>query len=189
MATPPGDFVLVVPAEDRKTADHWDFEGKAVCVPLVSSAGHGKADIRRLHYQEGKFALADTMCALFVKDEEEIRPRYLHAFLSAMCQELLVPLMCGATNVTMNSSQLKEVLIPVPKTDLQDEIVEGALFRTAADDLHEVAAVLRGGSSGAAGGDVATEVEAQAIRLMQASSTKTSISVFLPAQATAGARG
>ena len=49
-------------AEERKTADHWDLEGKAVCIPLVSSAGHGKADIKRLHYQEGKFALASTMC-------------------------------------------------------------------------------------------------------------------------------
>jgi type I restriction enzyme M protein len=68
MATPPGNFVLVVPAEERKTADHWDFEGNAVCIPLVSSSGHGKADIKRLHYQEGKFALASTMCALFSKN-------------------------------------------------------------------------------------------------------------------------
>ena len=27
MATLPGKFVLVVPAEERKTADHWDYEG------------------------------------------------------------------------------------------------------------------------------------------------------------------
>jgi type I restriction enzyme M protein len=46
MATQPGDNVMVVPAENRKSADHWDFEGEAVCIPLVSSAGHGKADIR-----------------------------------------------------------------------------------------------------------------------------------------------
>lgn len=84
MATLPGDFVLIVPAEERKTADHWDFEGNAVCIPLVSSAGHGKADIKRIHYQEGKFALSTTMCALFAKDEETIRPRYLHIFLSVM---------------------------------------------------------------------------------------------------------
>jgi len=64
MATPPGDYVLVVPAEARKTADHWDLEGKAVCIPLVSSAGHGKAEIKRIHYQEGRFALASTMCVL-----------------------------------------------------------------------------------------------------------------------------
>jgi len=91
MATPPGDFVLVVPADERKTADHWDFEGNAICIPLVSSAGHGKADIKRIHFQEGRFALASTMCALFVKDENIIRPRYLHILLSAMCDELLVP--------------------------------------------------------------------------------------------------
>ncbi len=65
MATQPGEYVLVVPAENRKTSDHWDFDGKAVCIPLISSAGHGKAEINRIHYQEGKFALATTMCSLF----------------------------------------------------------------------------------------------------------------------------
>ncbi|MDP3281970.1 MAG: N-6 DNA methylase [Nitrosomonas sp.] len=127
MATQPGDWPLVVPARDRKTADHWDFEGKAVCIPLVSSSGHGKADIKRIHYQEGKFALASTMCALFVKDESVINPRFLHIYLSAMCDELLVPLMCGATNVTMNSSQLHDVLVPVPNSNKQTEIVESYL--------------------------------------------------------------
>lgn len=127
MATLPGDWPLVVPASDRKTADHWDFEGKAVCIPLVSSSGHGKADIKRIHYQEGKFALANTMCALFVKDEGIINPRFLHIYLSAMCDELLVPLMCGATNVTMNSCQLHDVLVPVPDFNKQIKIVESYL--------------------------------------------------------------
>ena len=30
-----------------------------------------KADIKRIHYQEGLFALATTMCAAFVKDATE----------------------------------------------------------------------------------------------------------------------
>ena len=147
MATLPGEHVMVVPAEARKTADHWSFEGKAVCIPLVSSAGHGKADIKRLHYQEGRFALANTMCALFVKDEAVLRPRYLHIFLSAMCQELLVPLMCGATNVTMSSDQLSDVIIPVPKVLLQEEVIESALIGTNAAAMVTAAIALRDSSS------------------------------------------
>ena len=96
MATRPGNFTMVVPASERKTAGHYDFDGPAVCIPLVSSAGHGKADVKRLHYQDGKFALASTMAALFVKDTGIIQPRYLYIFLCAMVQELLVPLMRGA---------------------------------------------------------------------------------------------
>ncbi|MBK7135339.1 MAG: SAM-dependent DNA methyltransferase [Rhodocyclales bacterium] len=142
MATPPGEFVLVVPAEDRKTADHWDYEGKAICIPLVSSSGHGKADIKRIHYQEGRFALATTMCAAFVKDETVINPRYLHLFLSSACDDILVPLMCGATNVTMASSQLNDVLVPVPERALQDEVVESHLIQTRASEMLSAAKTL-----------------------------------------------
>jgi len=135
MKTQPGSYVLVVPAEERKTSDHWDFDGKAICIPLVSSSGHGKADIKRIHYEEGKFALATTMCAAFVRDDRRVNPRYLHLFLSAACDHLLVPLMCGATNVTMASSQLSDVLVPVPELSLQDEIVESHAVRTRVMDL------------------------------------------------------
>ena len=135
MATTPGDFVLVVPAEERKSADHWDFEGKAVCVPLVSSAGHGKADVKRLHYQEGQFALATTMCAILVKNEESIRPRFLLLFFSAMCDDLLVPLMCGATNVTTDNGQLSEIPVPIPAPSIQDEVIESHLIHTKATEM------------------------------------------------------
>lgn len=135
MASPPGEFVLVVPAEDRKTADHWDYDGKGICIPLVSSSGHGKADIKRIHYQEGQFALATTMCAAFVKNERLVNPKYLHLFLSAACDDLLVPLMCGATNVTMASSQLADVLVPVPALAIQDDLVESELTRARSSEM------------------------------------------------------
>ena len=180
MATPPGDFVLVVPAEERKTADHWDFEGKAVCIPLVSSAGHGKADIKRLHYQEGQFALASTMCALFVNDESVIRPRYLHLFLSAMCNEILVPLMCGATNVTMNSSQLADVLIPVPDPSLQDQVVEAHLIETGATTVLDALVALRQASGDREVRRFADRTMRETNDLLQTMSDRIRISAFLP---------
>lgn len=149
MATVPGEFTLVVPAEERKSSDHWDFEGKAICIPLVSSSGHGKADIKRLHYQEGKFALANTMCGLFVKDEKTVHPRYLYLFLMAMCEELLVPLMRGATNVTMTIDQLEDVLVPIPERSLQDEIVESHLIEEKATQVTNAIIPLRDQSSNA----------------------------------------
>ena len=180
MATPPGDFVLVVPAENNKTADHWDFEGKGVCIPLVSSAGHGKADIKRLHYQEGKFALANTMCALFVNDECVVHPQYLYLFLSAMREELLVPLMCGATNVTMNSKQLEDVLIPVPEHTLQDEVVESYLIETKATLIIETAASLRDLSCNKKVQHLAESLIHEASKLHQSTRKKSHISAFLP---------
>ena len=135
MATQPGPHVLVVPAEERKTADHFDFDGAAVCVPLVSSAGHGKAEIKRIHFEEGQFALASTMCALFVKDATRLNPRFLHLFLSAACDDLLVPLMCGATNVTMDSSQLAEVLVPIPPMSTQNEVVHAHQIARRAEEM------------------------------------------------------
>ena len=180
MGTPPGEFVLVVPAEGRKTADHWDFEAKAVCIPLVSSSGHGKADIKRLHYQEGKFALATTMCALFAKDEECTNPRFLYIFLSATYDDLLVPLMCGATNVTMNSSQLADVVIPVPDPSLQSEAVESYLIATKAAGMASTASSLRDSSSNDDDVQLARRVLSNVEELRYAAQHLVSVSSFLP---------
>ncbi|MBB4637644.1 N-6 DNA methylase [Longimicrobium terrae] len=180
MATTPGEFVLVVPAEERKSSQHWDFEGKAVCVPLVSSAGHGKADIKRLHYQEGRFALATTMCALFPKDETVLRPRFLYVFLSAMCTDLLVPLMCGATNVTMDSRQLSEVLIPVPEASVQDEVVESYLVETEVAAIDRVANALRQSSSRKEVIQFAERLLQDTMKLRRDAQNRANVSAFLP---------
>jgi type I restriction enzyme M protein len=135
LATEPGDFPLVVSAQERRTAGHWDYEGPAVCIPVVSSAGHGKADIKRIHYQEGRFALASTMCALTVKEDSALNPRFLHIYLEAAKQEILVPLMCGATNVTMDSRQLLDVLIPIPDPEVQEEVIERYLAETTLSEI------------------------------------------------------
>ena len=146
-ATRPGKYTMVVPAEERKTADHYDFDGAAVCIPLVSSAGHGKADIKRLHYQEGKFALASTMAALFVKDVNVILPRYLFILLGAMSTELLVPLMRGATNVTMKIDQLFDVMVPVPDIYSQIDVIESELINMTSCILRKTAETLNSSST------------------------------------------
>ena len=182
MATPPGEFVLVVPAEKRKTADHWDYEGKAICIPLVSSAGHGKADIKRIHYQEGRFALATTMCAAFVIDATGVNSRYLHLFLSASCDDLLVPLMCGATNVTMDSNQLNDVLVPIPERSVQDEVVESHFIRTRAAEMLSAAEALCQISTNPTVISLTDRVINDLADVLQASANKVTVEDFLPKQ-------
>jgi len=138
LKTEPGEYPLVTPAEDRKTADHYDYEGPAVCVPLVSSSGHGKADVKRLHYQDGRFALATTMLCLTPKKDSGLSPRYLFQVLSEKKDLLIVPLMAGATNVTLKQDLFGDVLIPVPHPDVQREIVEHAAWEVLADKASEL---------------------------------------------------
>ncbi len=133
MKTAPGEYPLVTPAEERKTADHFDMEGPAVCVPLVSSSGHGKADVKRLHYQEGKFALATTMVSVSPKTDAEITARYLFQVLSEKKDTLIAPLMAGATNVTLKQDLFENVLIPVPSQETQKEIVDHAAWEALAE--------------------------------------------------------
>ncbi|MCX6934464.1 MAG: N-6 DNA methylase, partial [Verrucomicrobia bacterium] len=183
MATAPGEFVLVVPAEERKTSDHYDFEGNGVCIPLVSSAGHGKAAIKRLHYQEGKFALATTMCALFSKDENEAIPRYIFILLSRLSEQILVPLMCGATNVTMTSAQLLDVVVPLPKTEIQEEIIEVHLAEEHAARIKEAAESLKQSSSNKEFCALADSVLITASELLMSAAKKTHIDSILNAEA------
>ena len=76
----PGEFPLVVTAEKRQSHNEYQFDTTAVIIPLVSSTGHGHASIKRLHYQEGKFALGTILCAVLIKDTTIINPRFLYIF-------------------------------------------------------------------------------------------------------------
>lgn len=122
--TESGDYNFIVTAKENKTADHFDFEGKAVCIPLVSSTGHGHASIRRLHFANGKFALANIMCAIFSKDENKLDSKYLYYILNAKKDSVLTPLMSGTSNVSMDKDDIYDIEIPLPDIQTQLKIVE-----------------------------------------------------------------
>ncbi|HIB05326.1 MAG TPA: hypothetical protein EYO18_06310 [Candidatus Marinimicrobia bacterium] len=124
MKTESGKYNFIVTAKENRTADHFSFDCKATCIPIVSSTGHGHASIRRLHYVEGKFALANIMCAIIVKREDVLIPKYLFYILSAMKDEVISSLMTGTSNVSLNKNDLYDIEIPLPKINEQLKFVK-----------------------------------------------------------------
>jgi len=118
-----GEYPLVATGKDRRTSDTYQFDTKAVCIPLVSSTGHGHASLKYVHYQEGKFALGTILVAVIPKDENSLNAQFLHLYLSRLKDILLVPLMTGAANVTLTVTKLKTVKVPLLPIEEQLRIV------------------------------------------------------------------
>lgn len=119
-----GLYPMVTLAEARTSHNEYQFDAKAVIVPLISSTGHGHASMKRVHYQEGKFALGSILCALIPNDETQLNARFLHNYLSFFKESLLVPLMRGAANVSLSIKSIAGVLIPLPPLEEQLAINE-----------------------------------------------------------------
>lgn len=176
MNSTPGDYPLVVPATERKSSIDYSFDFPSICIPLVSSAGHGKADIKRLHYQEGKYALADTMCCLEIKNQKEISTRYVYEYLSIYKDELITPMMSGATNVTLDSKDLEKIPVILPTMDQQIEIVRGILANESADKLEKILVEIRSSIDDTK--SISDEIENQIKKLRLISEKSLKLQVF-----------
>lgn len=119
----PGEYLLVTTGWKRKSCNSYQFDARAVCIPLVSSTGHGHASMKNVHYQEGKFALGTILVALTTKDENKLDIQFLHLYLSQLKNQILVPLMSGAANVALSVAKIKNIEIPLPPLKRQKEIV------------------------------------------------------------------
>lgn len=120
----PGKYPLVVTAEQRQTSASFQFNGDAVCIPLVSARGHGVASINQIYYQTGKFALGNILCAIQPRDNQYLSAKFLKHYLFYYKDILLVPLMRGGANVSLTVSSVKSVRIPIPPLVIQQRIVE-----------------------------------------------------------------
>jgi type I restriction enzyme M protein len=123
MKTPPGPYPFVVTAAVRKTADVFQFDGTAICIPMVSSTGHGHAAIHRVHFQTGKFAVANIMAALVVRNEKLLSPKFLYYYLWRHKDSKLVNLMAGTANTSLTLTDLEGVSVEFPELAVQLEIV------------------------------------------------------------------
>ena len=118
----PGPYPLVVTAEDRGSCDHYDFEGEAVLIPTVSSTGHGDASLKRIHYQEGRFAVGSILAAVRVRDRALNSTRFLYEYLSVFKDELLVARMSGTANVSLTVKKIEGVPIPLIRIAQQQHV-------------------------------------------------------------------
>ena len=120
----PGEYPLVVTAVERKTCSTYQFDCEAVCIPLVSSSGHGKKSLNNVHDQKGKFALGTILCAVIPNNPEEVSAAYLHQYLQFYKDTVLVPLMKGAANVSLSMRDIATVEIPLPDFKTQSELAK-----------------------------------------------------------------
>lgn len=123
LKTEAGEYPLVVTASYRRSAPDYQFEKAAVCIPLISSTGHGNAAIHRIHYQEGKFALANLLVAAIPLNNSQLDAKFLWRYLSATKDKKLVPLMQGTANVSLKEQDLRAVTVPLPPLPEQQRIV------------------------------------------------------------------
>ena len=118
----PGQYPLVVTAEERKTCSTYQFDCEAVCIPLVSSSGYGKKSLKNVYYQNGKFAFGTILCAVIPNNPQELDARYLHQYLQFYKDIILVPLMKGAANVSLSMKDILAVEFPLPPIERQREL-------------------------------------------------------------------
>ena len=120
--TEPGQYPLILTAAQQKSSSEYQFDQPAVCVPLISSTGHGRATLHRIHFGSGRFALADLLVALQPARQDELDVRFLYHALDARRAQIAA-LMRGAANVSMKPEDLAQFEIPLPPLEVQREIV------------------------------------------------------------------
>lgn len=120
----PGPYPLVVTAEERGSHNEYHFDRPSVVIPLVSSTGHGHASMKRIHYQEGKFAVGNILCAVTPNDENQLNANFLYHYLDVYKEELLVSRMKGMANVTLPIKELVKVEVPLMSIEEQNKWVE-----------------------------------------------------------------
>ncbi|MES2025043.1 MAG: N-6 DNA methylase [Pseudomonadota bacterium] len=119
----PGDYPLVTTGEERKWHNEYQLDCEAVCIPIVSSTGHGHASIKRIHHQDGKFALGNILAAAIPNDPSVVSAKYLYFYLNNFKEEVVVPLMKGMANVTLSIGSIKQIKVVLPSIEDQNKLV------------------------------------------------------------------
>jgi len=121
--TEPGEYALVTTGESFSTCSSYDYEGEAICVPLISYAGHGKATLNRIYYVNGKFSVGNILMALLPKSKNTNVRFYYHLF-SQEKDNLFTNLMYGTSNVSFSIEDCIDIEVPLPTKKEQDSIID-----------------------------------------------------------------
>ena len=121
-----GDYDFITSSAEYKKCDQYSFDSKAICIPLVSSTGHGHASINNIHFYDGKFEAASILAVLLPRKEfkESLLIDYVYAYLLTHKDDVLVPYMKGSANVSLNTTRLGKIKIPIPDEQKMTEMVE-----------------------------------------------------------------
>ncbi|MFC2159242.1 N-6 DNA methylase [Actinomycetota bacterium] len=117
-----GEYHLVTTSKSLVFCDRYQFDGEAICVPLISSAGHGKATINRIYYVKGKFAVGSILMAVLPKNSS-VSTNFFYFLFSQEKDNLFTNLMYGTSNVSFKIDDCKNVMIPMPNIEKQKEIL------------------------------------------------------------------
>lgn len=124
MKAAPGDYPLVTLSEERLSDKDYYFDCKAVIIPIISSAGHGKAEMKRMHYQEGKFSVGNILCAVHPFNYENFNARFLFEYMNNYKHDFFVKKMRGAANVSLRLDAIAETPIPIISIKTQNKFEE-----------------------------------------------------------------
>lgn len=124
-----GKFDLITSSSEFKKSDQYSFDGKAVCIPLVSSTGHGHASINNIHFYDGKFEAASIVAVLMLREGivDETVVEYVYSYLLTHKEDVLVPYMKGAANVSLNTTRLGKIRVPFPILEVRKKIANDIL--------------------------------------------------------------
>ena len=130
--TEPGSYPLVVRGEEMLSSKSYQFEGDAVCVPLLSLA-HGRGQIKRVHFVSGQFAVANLLAVLQPLNKQKLDAKYLYLALDK-AKDDLAKHMQGSVFVTLKISDLANYEIPLPPIRIQKKLA------SEYDELHSLIA-------------------------------------------------
>ena len=133
-----GEYSLVTTAS-IVPSDHYDYDSEAICVPTISSKGHGVAELKRIFYVKGKFCCGDILMVMLPKSEKKVNVKFYYYYLSTYLDKYFTRLMTGTTNVGFTIDDAKTISIPYPDIDEQNRIVaEAEKYEKAVESLNDI---------------------------------------------------
>lgn len=134
-----GEYSLITTSAQIKRHDGYEWDSEAIVIPTVSATGHGHASIKSIHYINGKFAAATITAVLLLKREQsdKIFVPFIYNYLAAHKDDVLVPQMRGAANVSLSLDRIRNIKIPLPGDKASQERAAASLSRKQ-HEIHEI---------------------------------------------------
>lgn len=108
-------------------SDHYDYDEEAICVPMISSKGHGVAELKKIFYINGKFCCGDILMVMRKKANTEFNMKFYYYYFSTYLDKYFTRLMTGTSNVGFTLDDVKNIEIPYPEINVQDRITNEGL--------------------------------------------------------------